>query len=284
MNFQIQDIQELLQCWSQGDFKEWVPQLAHRMELVEFWNPQPGARILEVGCGQGETTAVLALAVGSSGHIVAVDKAPPQYGTPPLGEVHTAMMATSLGSRITFKTSTDLMNPEIEFPQHMFDFVIFSHNSWYLTEPEELLKLFIRVRPWAKRLGYAEWDIVPQNITQVSHMLSVLLQTHVKALMPQIEMLNVGSLILPQDVDSMAETAGWNIKDQKRINSSTSLKDGKGWEIQNARFLVKEFKQQRTDSISDYAYASIIAEAKLLSDLAKETPMMSLSTYALLAE
>jgi len=213
MNFQIQDIQEFLQCWNQEDFKEWIPQIAHRMELVEMWQPQSGAHILEVGCGQAETTTVLALAVGSSGHILAIDKAPPEYGTPPIGEVHHAIKSTSLGSRITFQVSTDILSPAIEFPHNMFDLVVFSHSSWYLTDPEELLKLLVRVRPWAKRLAYAEWDIVPQNSMQVPHMLSVLLQVHLKALIPQLDVLNVGSLILPQDVRSMAETAGWNIID-----------------------------------------------------------------------
>ena len=284
MKFQIQDIQELLQCWSQGDLKEWVPQIAHRMELVEMWQPQQGAQILEVGCGQAETTTVLALAVGSSGHVLAIDKAPPEYGTPPIGEVHRAIMASSLGSRITFQVSTDIMSPTVEFPSTMFDMAVLSHSSWYLTAPEELQKIMERLRPWAKQLAYAEWDIVPQNIMQVPHMLAVLLQVHLKALLPHLEVLNVGSLILPQDVRSMAETAGWSIVVERRIGSSTMLKDGKGWEIQNALHLVEEYISQRTDDVSQYASASIIAEAKLLSAIASETSMMSLSTYAFLAD
>ena len=38
-------------------------QLRHRMALVEFWATHPGDRVLEVGCGQGDTTVVLADAV-----------------------------------------------------------------------------------------------------------------------------------------------------------------------------------------------------------------------------
>jgi hypothetical protein len=176
------------------------------------------------------------------------------------------------------------MNPAIEFPPNMFDLAVFSHSSWYLSEPEELLKLLVHIRPWAKRLAYAEWDLVPQNIMQVPHMLSVLLQIHLKSLMPQIDVMNIGSLILPQDARSMAETAGWSIIDEKRIHSSTLLKDGKVREIQNALTLVEQFTQHRADSLSHYAYTSLISEAKLLSDLASKTPTMSLPTYALLAE
>ena len=44
-------------------------QTAHRLELVEFWGPQPGDKILEIGCGQGSSTVVLAHAVGPGGFV-----------------------------------------------------------------------------------------------------------------------------------------------------------------------------------------------------------------------
>lgn len=58
-----------------------LPQAAQRIKLVERWDVKPGERILELGCGQGDCTAVLAVAVGSHGHVTAVDPGPPDYGT-----------------------------------------------------------------------------------------------------------------------------------------------------------------------------------------------------------
>lgn len=55
--------------------------LDHRINLVKFWGITPGSRVLELGCGQGDCTTVLADAVGPDGHIDAVDPGAPDYGT-----------------------------------------------------------------------------------------------------------------------------------------------------------------------------------------------------------
>lgn len=52
----------------------------HRLELVRHWKIGPGWRVLELGCGQGDCTTVLASAVGEQGKIVAVDPAELSYG------------------------------------------------------------------------------------------------------------------------------------------------------------------------------------------------------------
>lgn len=44
-------------------------QISHRLQIVSFFNITPGSRILELGCGQGDTTIALAHAVGPGGHI-----------------------------------------------------------------------------------------------------------------------------------------------------------------------------------------------------------------------
>jgi len=55
-------------------------QMDHRLDLVSFWDISPGSRVLEIGCGQGDCTVVLADAVGESGHVDAVDPGAPDYG------------------------------------------------------------------------------------------------------------------------------------------------------------------------------------------------------------
>jgi ubiquinone/menaquinone biosynthesis C-methylase UbiE len=57
-------------------------QLQHRLELVAAFGIQKGMRVLEIGCGQGDTTVAIADAVGESGSVVAIDIASPDYGAP----------------------------------------------------------------------------------------------------------------------------------------------------------------------------------------------------------
>ena len=79
-------------------------QTGFRKQIVDAWGIQPGAKILEVGCGQGDMTAVLAHAVGAEGHVTACDTAAPDYGAPvTLGDSTSYLQQSALGARITFR-------------------------------------------------------------------------------------------------------------------------------------------------------------------------------------
>ena len=55
-------------------------QTLHRLVLLQHWNIPTGSKVLELGCGQGDCTTVLASAVGEQGSVVAVDPADLEYG------------------------------------------------------------------------------------------------------------------------------------------------------------------------------------------------------------
>ena len=57
-----------------------VPQIQHRIDLITRWGINAGENVLEIGCGQGDTTITLAAAVGQDGHVTAVDPASLDYG------------------------------------------------------------------------------------------------------------------------------------------------------------------------------------------------------------
>lgn len=57
-----------------------VPQIEERIQLVKAWDIRPGEHVLELGCGQGDCTVVLAVAVGDAGSVTAVDPADLDYG------------------------------------------------------------------------------------------------------------------------------------------------------------------------------------------------------------
>lgn len=64
-------------------YESQLHQTEHRIAIVSKWGVEnwEGAKVLEVGCGQGDCTAVLAEAVGPNGHVTAVDPGPLDYGS-----------------------------------------------------------------------------------------------------------------------------------------------------------------------------------------------------------
>lgn len=102
-------MEHLLKCMKIiGDDTIQRTQLTHRIELVKTFQVKKGMKVLEIGCGQGDTTVVLADAVGETGHIVAIDIASPEYGAPiTLGEAAETISQSPLGQRIDFHFETD---------------------------------------------------------------------------------------------------------------------------------------------------------------------------------
>ena len=78
-------------------------QLTHRLELVRAFQLNKGMKVLEIGCGQGDTTVVLADAVGPTGQVIAIDIASKEYGAPiTLGEASETIAKSPLGQIIDF--------------------------------------------------------------------------------------------------------------------------------------------------------------------------------------
>jgi len=279
MEQQLETIYDFLQY----DNEEKSLQLRHRIALVNMWAPSMGDCVLEVGCGQGETTIVLAATVGALGRLLAIDNAPAEYGRPvPLEEAQAYIKSSALGNRIKFLLSTDLLAAQLDFPENFFDLAVFSHSSWYMSSPQELHQLFVRVRPWARRLGYAEWDARPRQFRQFPHLLAVLLQVHAHSIAPRTSTANVRSLILPDQARLLAENAGWTITEERVINTSTPLGYGKSWEIHKAIDMAEQLTA--SGDVSEDIRSLLTMEKQLLSQISHETRNLSLSTYAFLAE
>ena len=263
-------------------------QLRHRMALVELWAPAPGDRVLEVGCGQGECTAVLAYAVGERGKVVAVDIESDDYGAPvSYGDAHGLLKSSEIGKRIEFHTRANLLDPEWDFPEGHFDLAVFAHSSWYMASRRELEELFARVRPWSKRLGYAEWHPRPRNARQASHLVAVLAQLHVNSHWSREHgrpLFNVQCMITPDQARLLARDAGWKVTDEWVTDSSVGLEDGSDWEIENAKQLAREMIALRPPSVPEPALEAVVAEHALLKMLAEEVGAESLPTYAFVAE
>ncbi|MFJ9948730.1 methyltransferase domain-containing protein [Kitasatospora sp. NPDC091207] len=157
-------------------------QTRHRASVASSWDIRPGSTVLELGCGQGDMTAVLAGAVGPEGRVVAVDVADPTYGAPvTLGASAARLAASPLGPRIEFHLGTDVRDPSVDFSSDAFDHIVLAHCAWYFASLGQLRDTLARVRPWARRLWFAEWDLTPSSGDQLAHLLSVLIQGQIEA-------------------------------------------------------------------------------------------------------
>lgn len=204
-------------------------QTQHRIHLAEYWGIHAGESVLEIGCGQGDMTAVLAYFVGDKGKVHAIDIAGPDYGAPEtLGQAMAKLQQSSVGKQITVDFNTDILSAEIDFPENTFDTIVFSHSSWYLTSQDVLLEMFTKLHKWGKRLVFAEWNTHVTDSHQLPHFLAALLQAQYESFRETTEA-NIRTLITPEDSKNLVKQAGWNVVDETVIPSK-DLQDG-SWEV-----------------------------------------------------
>ena len=115
-------------------------------------------------------------------------------------------------------------------------------------------------------------------------MLAVLLQVRVQRMCPQPLDANVRSLILPEEACSLAEKAGWTIRQEKVVDTSTHLGYGKSWEIHQALEMAEQVAVSDHRVWSEDTRDTLCAQARLLQRLSDEAHNLSLCTYAFLAE
>lgn len=239
-----------------GDDKIQRAQLKHRLSLVKAFGLEKGMRVLEVGCGQGDTTVALADAVGEKGHVLAVDIADPDYGAPiTLGEATAAIAASAIGSRIEFKLNTDLLN----LPEDSFDVAILSHSSWYFRDSEQLIAYLKKLRYMAQRICIAEWDTNFTRMAQRSHFAA----TAILALYSEFidNEGNIQQVLDSFQLQAMLEKAGWAVSETTSVDAGY-LQDGE-WEADYAKSILPEFTgtSPRIESLAASLYALLEADA-----------------------
>ncbi len=256
-------------------------QTEHRWKLIEFWNIKEGSTVLEIGCGQGDTTAALAYVVGDTGFVHAIDIASPSYGSPvTIGDSMNFIQKSEVGSRIKVEFETNVLSPGIDFPQNAFDFIVLSHSSWYMKSPEELFTILKKVKKWGNTLCFAEWDTRIQQADQLPHFLSVLIQAQYECF-KENSISNIRTLFTPKDIQIIAEKAGWQFIAEETIDSS-HLQDGK-WETQQT---LADYEQelQIANHLPPKFKALIQSEINLLETIGKKNDVRSMATYTFLAK
>jgi SAM-dependent methyltransferase len=252
-----------------------VVQTRFRMSVVDAWGLIPGSTVLEIGCGQGDMTAVLADAVGPNGRVVAVDIAPRSYGSPvTVGASADHLLAGPLGDRIDFRFEFDVHSSS--FPDNTFDAVVLSQCSWYFASLSELRRTLTAVRPWARRLCFAEWSLRPGGGGQVAHLLAVLLQGQLEAGGARGDG-NVRTPFSQEALRRLLPTAGWLMLGERTIDT-TGLQDA-DWEISACLNLVN----QRLDRLPVLAKDFVTSQVDVLRAVALRSGNEPLPVYVVTA-
>lgn len=276
------EIKAIVECMATSNQAYYVQmiQTKHRIKLVDFWGIKAGSKILEIGCGQGDTTAVLAYYTGEKGFVQGIDIGPPTYGSPvTLGESADYLIQSKLGKQIRIDFNIDILSPEVEFQENSFDYIVFSHCSWYTKSASELLMIMEKVRKWGKQLCFAEWSTNINAIEQYPHLLSILIQAQYEAFKHNSES-NVRTLITPHDIRAIAEQAGWQIiKDS--IIDSPDLQDGK-WEVDKVR---TDFSSELSEikNMPEKLKDLIRSEVSILELFLESRTIKPLSVYSFIA-
>ncbi|MFE9121539.1 class I SAM-dependent methyltransferase [Streptomyces sp. NPDC007172] len=256
-----------------------LSQTRHRAALVASWQIAPGSTVLELGCGQGDMTAVLAEAVGPNGRVIAIDVAEPSYGSPvTLGESAARLGAGPLGSRIDFRFGTDIRDPSVNFRENTFDHVVLAHCSWYFASLGQLLDTLVRVRPWARRLWFTEWDLTPASGDQLAHLLAVLIQGQVEAAGSHGQG-NVRTPFSREGLLRLLPEAGWTADGGRSVDTE-DLQDG-DWEIAACLDLVGP--EERLATLPEPVRQLVLSQADVLRSIAKPRGNRALAAYSVTA-
>jgi len=159
--------------------------------------------VLEIGCGQGDSTVVLADAVGETGHVDAYDPASPDYGRPiTLGQAQALVKEGELGPRITFHRT---LPPASE---NSYDFIVLSHSIYYFASPAILPALLSSLPP-STHLCIAEWSLHSSSPASVPHVLTALLLSLLESKREVESSGNIRTVLSPSQISSAVEAVGW---------------------------------------------------------------------------
>ncbi|RHZ67116.1 hypothetical protein CDV55_107833 [Aspergillus turcosus] len=239
-------------------------QTVHRLVLLQHWNIPADSKVLELGCGQGDCTTVLASAVGEQGRVVAVDPAELSYGAPyTLGQAQSHISQGPLGSRITWVQQppldylSSLPSPSSSESQ-AFDATVLAHCLWYFASPELILSTFRTLKQHSKRLLLAEWSLVATHPSAQPHVLAALTQAALECRKPTSDS-NVRTVLAPKRLTELALAAGWQLERETRVPGGEGLLDGQ-WEV--SACLSSSFERRVEEQVSDERERAVVLASR----------------------
>lgn len=124
------------------------------VEAMKAAKPMPGERVIDVGCGCGETTFALSEEVGSSGHVLGIDISAPMLAR-----------AREVRER-TRVANVEFMNADVQtqvFTPDAFDLVYSRFGVMFFQDPEAAFANLRSALRSGGRLAFACWQARERN-------------------------------------------------------------------------------------------------------------------------
>lgn len=258
--------------------KESEAQAALRQALSGPWQISPGEQVLELGCGQGDTTAVLADLVGINGKVIAIDPAPGSYGEPKtLAESQAVLLSSPIGSRIEFRNDFDLYKDYINLENLPLDAVVMANCSWYFASKDEIRETLRLLKKIAKRLCFSEWDLEVKQMNQTAHATAVSVQNlcHKHKLTTDG---NIRTPLMKAELLDLIRSAGWTLTEIEVVRPEKT--SDHLWEF-NAAYALGTVIYRNKD-LSEEDYDRLTGQHELLTEF-KGKEMTSLDCFSLVA-
>jgi len=203
-------------------------QTEHRLNILKNFNIPHDSKILEIGCGQGDMTAVLASTLPDA-RIVAIDPALLDYGSPEtLGQAQARLSSHDIGTRIAFHQSHPVSWLEGR-EDGSYDAAIMCHCLWYFASKDEVPRVLEAARGKAKRLCIAEWALQAVGKQGQTHVSTALVRgTCESHILDSTQ--NIRSPLHPAQIKRVAEEAGWTLIREDIWAPDPRLEDAK-WEV-----------------------------------------------------
>lgn len=204
-----------------------LAQTTHRIGILYQAGIKDGDRILELGCGQGDCTTVLAILFPKS-RIDAIDPAPGDYGEPEtLGQAHQRIKSYDIGERISFYQDSPIgFLGSVD--EGTYDVAVLCHCLWYFASTEEIVETFKATRGKANRLVIAEWGL-RGDAKSNAHVLAALTRACREAHNPDSDA-NIRTPVSPKAIKDLAAQAGWTFRVEQYMTPSEELQDAE-WEV-----------------------------------------------------
>ncbi|KAK0615235.1 hypothetical protein B0T17DRAFT_541429 [Bombardia bombarda] len=186
------------------------PRFKQRLGVTDAWAIEKSSRVLDIGCGQGESALTIALELGPAGHVTAIDTSPPDYGTPhTVEQSHAYISKSPLGSMIDFRlTSASSFLNTTTTPK--FDAATLCHSAWYFPTPDALAALFPTLASAAIPTIYiAEYNLQSVSMpSQIPHQVAALAQAMYHRYVAAVSELLPLNIRVAPNIDTITEAAG----------------------------------------------------------------------------